>query len=75
MAGQLFETASKDANIAAGLAQGNYEPLRAYMVENVHQHGRRYGRDELLIKATGRRLDPEPYIAHLTAKYSELYSL
>ncbi|KKB80870.1 carboxypeptidase [Devosia soli] len=75
MAGQLFETAKQDGNIADGLARGDYEPLRLFMVENIHQHGRRYGRDELLIKATGRRLDPEPYIAHLTSKYSELYGL
>lgn len=75
MAGQLFETAQQDATIASGLATGDYEPLRAYMIQNVHQHGRRYMRDELLVKATGRRLDPEPYIAHLTSKYSELYSL
>lgn len=75
MAGQLFETAKQDATIASGLATGDYEPLRVYMAENVHQHGRRYMRDELLVKATGRKLDPEPYIAHLTSKYSELYSL
>ena len=75
MAGQLFETAQKDVTIADGLARGDYEPLRHFMVENIHQHGRRYGRDELLVKATGRKLDPEPYIAHLTSKYSELYSL
>jgi carboxypeptidase Taq len=75
MAGQLFEAAKQDATIANGLATGDYEPLRVYMIENVHQHGRRYRRDELLVKATGRTLDPEPYIAHLTAKYSELYSL
>lgn len=75
MAGQLFETASSDPVIAQGLSTGDYEPLRAYMVDSVHQHGRRYSRDELLVKATGRTLDPEPYIAHLTAKYSELYSL
>jgi carboxypeptidase Taq len=75
MAGQLFETAKKDNAIADGLARGDYEPLRHFMVDNIHQHGRRYGRDELLVKATGRRLDPEPYIAHLTSKYSELYGL
>lgn len=75
MAGQLFATAKQNPVIADGLATGNYEPLRAYMIENVHQHGRRFTRDELLVKATGRRLDPEPYIAHLTNKYSELYGL
>jgi carboxypeptidase Taq len=75
MAGQLFETASRDPVIAEGLSSGNYDPLRAFMVEHVHQHGRRYSRDALLVKATGRPLDPEPYIAHLTRKYSELYEL
>jgi carboxypeptidase Taq len=75
MAGQLYAEASKDKAIAAGIASGDYAPLRAYMVENVHRHGRRYTRNQLLEKATGRALDPEPYIAHLTAKYSELYGL
>lgn len=75
MAGQLFEAARQDATIADGLGQGDYEPLRRYMIENVHQHGRRFSRDELLVKATGRGLDPEPYITHLTSKYSELYGL
>ncbi len=45
------------------------------MTDLVHTHGRRYSRDELLVRATGRTLDPEPYIAHLTAKYSDIYGL
>lgn len=75
MAGQLFETASQDEAIAAGLASGDYEPLRLFMVENIHRHGRRYTRDELLVRTTGRKLDPEPYIAYLTGKYTEIYGL
>ena len=75
MAGQLFETASQDQAIAAGLASGDYEPLRLFMVENIHRHGRRYTRDELLVRTTGRTLDPEPYIAYLTGKYTEIYGL
>jgi carboxypeptidase Taq len=75
MAGQLFETAKKDPTIASGLDAGNYDALRGYMAENIHQHGRRYARDELLIRATGRALDPEPYVAYLTKKYTELYAL
>ena len=34
-----------------------------------------YTRDELLVRSTGRSLDPAPYIAYLTSKYSELYGL
>jgi carboxypeptidase Taq len=75
MAGQLFEVAQKDAAVAEGMARADYAPLRGWMTEHVHRHGRRYSRDELLVRATGRTLDPEPYIAHLTAKYSEIYGL
>ncbi len=75
MAGQLFETANKDAAVQRGMATANYTPLREWMTENIHRHGRRFTRDDLLVKATGRTLDPTPYIAHLTSKYTELYGL
>jgi carboxypeptidase Taq len=75
MAGQLFETANKDAAVSAGMASADYAPLREWMTDHVHRHGRRHTRDELLVKATGRTLDPAPYIAHLTAKYSEIYGV
>jgi carboxypeptidase Taq len=45
------------------------------MTEHIHRHGRRYTRDELLVRATGRTLDPAPYVAHLTQKYSEVYEV
>ncbi|MGA1635403.1 MAG: carboxypeptidase M32, partial [Gemmobacter sp.] len=63
MAGQLFEVAQQDDAVAAGLASADYTPLREWMTEHVHQHGRRFSRDELLVRATGRTLAPEPYIA------------
>ncbi|AXC48434.1 carboxypeptidase M32 [Paracoccus suum] len=75
MAGQLYEAATKDADVAAGVAAADYGPLLGWMVKNVHQHGRRYERNELLRRATGRTLDPEPYIAQLTQKYSEIYGI
>jgi carboxypeptidase Taq len=28
-----------------------------------------------LVNATGRALDPEPYIAHLTTKFTDIYDL
>lgn len=76
MAAQLFDTAtSTKPEIQTALDNADYAPLRNWLTENVAQHGRRFSRDELLEKATGRTLDPEPYIAHLTKKYSEIYAL
>ncbi len=75
MAGQLYETATKDPAVAQGLKTADYTPLRQWMTDHIHIHGRRHSRDDLLVKATGRKLDPAPYIAHLTAKYSEIYGI
>jgi carboxypeptidase Taq len=75
MAGQLFAKAREDAAVAEGLARANYTPVREWMTEHVHRHGRRYTRDELLVRATGRQLDPAPYVTHLTQKYSEVYGV
>jgi carboxypeptidase Taq len=76
MAAQLFDTASTaNPGIQAGLDRADYTPLRDWLTDNVAQHGRRFSRDELLVNATGRPLDPEPYIAHLTDKFSDIYAL
>jgi carboxypeptidase Taq len=75
MAGQLFATATKDARIREGLAEAHYLPLREWLTEHVHRHGRRYSRNELLENATGRTLDPTFYIEHLTRKYSDIYGI
>jgi carboxypeptidase Taq len=76
MGAQLFETATaEEPAIGAGLGSADYAPLRDWLNDKVCQHGRRYTRDELLRRATGRPLDPEPYINHLTAKFSEIYAL
>ncbi len=74
MAAQLFERARQDdLGIASGLDRGDYGPLQRWLGQHIHQHGRRYGRDELLVMATGRKLDPAPYIAYLGRKYAEVY--
>lgn len=76
MAAQLFDTATRETpSVQAALDAGDYAPLRDWMTDKVARHGRRFTRDELLEKATGRKLDPDPYIAHLTRKYSEIYAL
>jgi carboxypeptidase Taq len=75
MAGQLFDSATRDSRVRDGLATADYTPLREWMTEHIHRHGRRYTRDELLLRSTGQRLDPSFYIAQLTRKYSDIYGL
>ena len=70
MAAQLFDAARQsDSGLQAALEAGEYAPLRNWLTENVCQHGRRYSRQELLIRATERPLTPEPYLAYLSGKH------
>ena len=75
MAGQLFASAMEDGGVREGMATADYLPLREWMTEHVHRHGRRYTRDKLLEKATGGTLDPTFYIEHLSQKYSDIYRI
>jgi len=75
MAAQLYAQAMQDDPvIEQALAAGDYQPLRHWLGDRIYQHGRRFSRDELLIKSTGRKLDPAPYIAYLSNKYTSLYA-
>lgn len=72
---QLLEAAKKDAKIAAGIDNAEYSPLLAWLVENVHQHGRSLTPGEIAVKATGRELTADPYVEYLHRKYEEIYRL
>ena len=76
MAAQLFETAtSTQPEIQTALDAADYTPLRNWLTDNVARHGRRYTREELLERSTGRGLNPKPYLAYLTRKFSDIYAL
>jgi carboxypeptidase Taq len=57
------------------IARGKFANILAWLRENVHQQGRRFKRDELMKRATGKPLQTGDYIRYLKEKYSELYKL
>jgi carboxypeptidase Taq len=76
MAAQLMDTIRHARpDISAALEGGDYAPLKAWLNAEIHRHGRRYSRDELLLRATGRRLDPSAYVAYLEAKVADVYGV
>lgn len=62
-------------DLDALMAEGNIAPLRAWLLENVHRHGRKYPPLELIARVTGGGLDTAPYLAYLQGKFGELYRL
>lgn len=72
---QLLEAAKTDPAVAAGVERAEYGPLLAWLVENVHQHGRSLPPAEIIERATGRPLTADPYVAYLHEKYEGIYGL
>jgi len=69
-AAQIYQAAT-EANpaIAAGIPVGNFQPLMAWLRENIHSQGSLMPASELLTKTTGRPLDPQIFKDHLKKRY------
>ncbi|MVN87783.1 carboxypeptidase M32 [Deinococcus sp. HMF7620] len=72
---QLLEAARRSPEIAAATDRADYGPLRDWLADQVHQHGRSLTPDELTVQATGQPLTADPYVAYLHRKYEDIYSL
>jgi carboxypeptidase Taq len=73
-AAQFFAKADTElGGLASQFARGEFQPLRQWLRENIHQQGQRYAATELVQRVTGQPLSPEPLVAHLRAKFGPLY--
>jgi carboxypeptidase Taq len=76
IAAQLWDSARADLpDLDDRIAAGELAPLREWLVEHVHRHGRVFEPAQLVQRATGAPLDPEPFLHYLNAKYRPLYGL
>ena len=47
---------------------GDFGPLREWLRDNIHRHGRKFDSRELLRRATGEELQVEPFLVYLEGK-------
>ncbi len=76
MGAQFFAQALKaNPEIPHEMAQGKFDNLHTWLIDNVYQHGNKFTANELIEKVTGGPLSIEPYLAYLRSKFGELYKL
>lgn len=76
LAAQLWEAAvASRPEIPEEIERGVFDALRAWLAEHVWRHGRKFDPDDLVTRATGRPVEPGPYLCRLRHKYGELYEL
>jgi len=69
IAGQLWARVTEDLpDIDERFARGDFASLGAWLAKHVHSHGRRVTPGELVARAGGGPLHPEPYLEYLRAK-------
>jgi carboxypeptidase Taq len=72
VAAQLWERLASDVpDIGSQLAAGEFATVREWLRGHVHRHGRKLPPRELILRATGRPLGPEPFLAYLRAKLAD----
>jgi len=55
------------------LKKGNFQPVKKWMRENVHQKGDLYDPADLVKEVTGENLTVKPFINYLEKKYAKIY--
>ncbi len=69
IAAQLWTQLQADIpGIEAQFGTGELAPLRDWLREHIHRHGRKFPPRELLHRVTGDTLRPEPFLDYLRAK-------
>ncbi|MFO7607565.1 MAG: carboxypeptidase M32 [Candidatus Krumholzibacteriia bacterium] len=75
-ASQLFAAARRHLpDLDAQLARGELAGLLGWLRANVHGPGSLYPAGELCVRVTGQELSPEPFLAHVRAKFGDVYGV
>ena len=76
IAAQLMAAARREIpDLDRHIERGELGSLLHWLRAHVHRFGRSRTPSEILVAATGRDLDAEPYLAYIAAKFGEIYGL
>lgn len=76
IAAQLWEQVVMELpEVNQQIRHGNFSELRRWLSDKIYRHGAKFEPQDLVTQATGRKIDPAPYLRYLKTKYKEIYSL
>ncbi len=75
-ASQIFDAARRQLpDLDADMARGELGGLLGWLRANVHGPGSLYRADELCVRVTGNDLSVHPFLAHVRAKFGDVYGV
>lgn len=76
IASQIWEKILADLpDLYSQFERGEFMPLREWLREHLHKHGRKFTPKETLQKVVGGGIDVAPYMRYLKSKFGEIYSV
>jgi carboxypeptidase Taq len=73
---QLFDAARRaHPALVEDIGRGQFATLLGWLREHVHRHGRKFLPQEIVRRATGTELTPEPYLQYLKRKFGDIYQV
>jgi carboxypeptidase Taq len=73
---QLWEAIQRDLpDLDAQIERGNFAALLGWLRQNIHRYGAKFEPQAVVERATGSKIDPQPYIRYLQKKFGEIYGL
>jgi carboxypeptidase Taq len=73
---QIWERAAADlSDLPAQFARGEFVPLREWLRDHLHRHGRKFSPSETLQRVVGGPIEVGPYLRYLRSKLGEIYAL
>ncbi len=75
-AAQFSESAERElGDLDAMFRKGEFRPLLEWLVQNIHQQGKRYTANQLAERITGKPLSAESLLNYFQRKFPELYGI
>jgi carboxypeptidase Taq len=76
IAAQIWEKVLADIpDLYAQFERGEFMPLREWLREKLHRHGRKFTPKETIQRVVGGPIDVAPYLRYLKSKFGEIYNL
>lgn len=75
LAAQLDAAIREDLDVDELVREREFDPIREWMGEKIHQQGQRYTTMELIEHATGEPLTAEYFVDYVEEKFGDLYDL
>jgi carboxypeptidase Taq len=75
LAAQLNAAIREDLDVDELVREQNFDPIREWMGERIHQQGQRYTTQELIEEATGEPLTAKYFVEYAREKFEDLYDL